>query len=262
MTFLFVLCNINIFSPWAILFHFSLMQSLIPFWEIYGSVNAPSWFLSSLFICYLFTPIILRLINKSKILFSTTLILGIILFTILIYFLPNSIGRRWLVYINPFARLIDFSVGVLLGMIWSAISNFVINIPRKTTIFTILEIVVLCGFIAVVSYKPVIALNNYPVIRYPLILLLISTFTLSYGIISKLFSNKVLSWIGHISMSIYMIHFFILHYVSKLYEIPIFARAALVYLLVLLMSSIVNLILPYVASRFTSVANTICKRFN
>lgn len=31
MILLFVLCDINIFSDWAILFHFTLMQSLIPF---------------------------------------------------------------------------------------------------------------------------------------------------------------------------------------------------------------------------------------
>lgn len=262
MTLLFVLCDINIFSAWAILFHFTLMQSLIPFWEIYGSMNAPTWFLSSLFICYLFTPIILKFVNKSNVLFATVLIFSIILFTIFIYILPNTIGRRWLVYINPFARLIDFSVGVLLGVIWSTISNFVIHIPRKATIFTILELATLCGFMVVVSLKPIIALNNYPVIRYPLILLIISTFTLSYGFISKLFSNKVLSWLGNISISIYMIHFFILHYVSKLHEIPIWSRVILAYLLVLFMSYIVNLILPYVASKFTSAANAICKRFN
>lgn len=262
MTLLFVICGINMVSIWAIPFHFTLTQSLLPFWKIYGSANGPSWFLSSLFICYLLVPIILKFVNKSNVLFVTALIFSIILFTIFIYILPNTIGRRWLVYINPFARLIDFSVGVLLGVIWSTIYNFVMHIPRKTTIFTIFELVTLCGFMLIVSFKPIIALNNYPVIRYPLILLIISTFTLSYGIISKLFSNKLLSWLGGISMSVYMVHGFILHYVNKLHEIPIWGKVILAYLLVLFMSYIVNLTLPYVASKFTSAANAICKRFN
>ena len=262
MTLLFVVCGLNIVSIWAIPFHLTLTQSLLPFWEINFTINTPSWFLSSLFFCYLITPLILKAVNRNKILFEVALIFCIACFTILIYLLPDTIGRRWLAYINPFARLIDFSVGVLLGFVWSAFSNFVINVPRKTTIFTLFELVALCGFMVVVSLKPIIVLNNYPVIRYPLILLIISTFTLSYGIISKLFSNKILSWLGGISMSIYMVHGFVLHYVSQLYEISIWGRVALSYLLVLLMSYIVNLALPYVASKFTSAANAICKIFN
>lgn len=262
MTWLFVICGINIVSIWAIPFHLTLMQSLMPFWEINFTINTPSWFLSSLFVCYLIIPLILNIVNRNQALFEAILIFCIVGFTILIYILPDCIGRRWLVYINPFARLIDFSVGVLLGIVWSAISCLVVKFSRKAFIFTLLEIVAICGFMMVVSYRPVITLNNYPVIRYPLILLLISTFTLSYGIISKLFSNKVLSWFGSISMSIYMVHGFILHYVNRLYEIPIWGRVILAYLLVLFMSYIVNLTLPYVASKFTSAANAICKRFN
>jgi len=262
MTLLFVICGINMVSIWAIPFHFTLTQSLIPFWEINFTINAPSWFLSSLFICYLVVPIILNFVNKNKILFSVTIISCIICFTILVYVLPGTIGRRWLVYINPFARLIDFSAGILLGIIWSAFSNFVMKLPRKAIIFTILEIVAICGFMIVVSYRPVIVLNNYPVIRYPLILLLISTFTMSYGIISKLLSNKVLSWLGGISMSIYMVHGLVLHYVSELHGIPIWGRVSMAYLLILFLSYVVNLTLPYIASKFTVAANNIYKRFN
>lgn len=262
MTLLFVICGINIVSIWAIPFHLTLMQSLMPFWEINFTINTPSWFLSSLFVCYLITPLILNIINRNQVLFVVILIFCIACFTMLIYILPDSIGRKWLVYINPLARLIDFSVGILLGIIWSAISNFVMKFPGKAVIFTILEIVAICGFMMVVSYRSVIALNNYPVIRYPLIVLLISTFTLSYGIISKLLSNKVLSWLGGISMSIYMVHGLVLHYVSELHEIPIWVEVSMAYLLILFLSYVVNLTLPYIASKFTVAANNIYKRFN
>lgn len=262
ITLLFVVCGINMVSIWAIPFHLTLTQSLIPSWKINFTINTPSWFLSSLFICYLITPLILKAVNRNKMLFNVALIFCIACFAIFIYILPDTIGRRWLVYINPFARLIDFSVGILLGIVWPAFSNFVINVPRKTTIFTLFELVALCGFLMVVSLKPIIVLNNYPIIRYPLILLIISTFTLSYGIISKLFSNKFLSWLGDISMSIYMVHSFILHYVNKLYEIPIWGKMILTYLLVLFMSYIINLTLPYVASKFILAANAICKKLN
>lgn len=262
MTLLFLVCGLNMVSIWAVPFHLTLTQSLLPFWEINFTINTPSWFLSSLFVCYLITPLILKFVNRNKILFEVVLIFCIVCFTIFVYILPDTIGRRWLVYINPFARLIDFSVGILLGITWTTVSRFLERIPKKIILFTILEIVLAFSFVMVVSYKPIIALNNYPIMRYPLILLLISTFTCSYGIISRLFSNKVLSWLGSISMSIYMIHGFVLHYVSRLQEMPIWCRAVLVYILVLFMSYIINLILPYIASRFTSVANTFCKRFN
>ena len=252
-----VVCGLNMVSIWAVPFHLTLTQSLIPFWEINFTINTPSWFLSSLFICYLFVPNILNFVNENRALFFVTLISCIICFTILVYVLPSTIGRRWLVYINPFARLMDFSIGILLGIIWSSVFHLVERVPKKNFFFTILEIVLVFSFVMVVSSKSMIALNNYPVIRYPFILLLISTFTWSYGIISKLFSNKVLSWLGSISMSIYMVHGFVLHYVSQLQEMPILGRVILTYLLVLFLSYLVNLALPYMASKFTVAANNI-----
>ena len=256
-TLLCVVCGLNMVSIWAVPFHLTLTQSLIPFWEINFTINTPSWFLSSLFICYLFVPNILNFVNENRALFFVTLISCIICFTILVYVLPSTIGRRWLVYINPFARLMDFSIGILLGIIWSSVFHLVERVPKKNFFFTILEIVLVFSFVMVVSSKFMIALNNYPVIRYPFILLLISTFTWSYGIISKLFSNKVLSWLGSISMSIYMVHGFVLHYVSQLQEMPILGRVILTYLLVLFLSYLVNLALPYMASKFTVAANNI-----
>lgn len=64
-TTLFVLCSINVYTYWAIPFHFTLTQSILPFWQINFTLNMPSWFLSSIFCCYISTPILLRFTKKK-----------------------------------------------------------------------------------------------------------------------------------------------------------------------------------------------------
>ena len=130
MTFLFVLFGINIVSLWAIPFHLTLTQGLNPLWQVNFTLNVPSWFLSSLFVCYLFTPVLLRCFNRNTKLMSVLLMLAIVLFTAFLYFLPDSIGRRWIAYLNPFYRLMDYSVGMVLGIYWNNLFGFIDKIPN------------------------------------------------------------------------------------------------------------------------------------
>lgn len=210
MTLLFVCFNINVVTPWAIPFHLTLTQSIIPFWKINFTINTPSWFLSSIFFCYLVTPLMLRFAKKQKNLYLIFQICLILSYTMIIVFLPENIGTRWLCYINPFARMIDYSIGITLGLLWKEeVTN---EWSQKTLTYTVFEIGLLALFVFVMCFPPFLRLNDYPVLRYPIIVGLIMVFTMSRGYVSKMLSNKICAWLGVLSMSIYMVHPFIMHF--------------------------------------------------
>lgn len=78
----------------------TLSQSLVPLWEINFTLNMPSWFLSSLFLCYLITPIIIKTI-KNRSVYSGLFILAVAGWHVFLSFLPDDIGRRWYAILIP-----------------------------------------------------------------------------------------------------------------------------------------------------------------
>lgn len=249
-TLLFVLFGINLVSLWAIPFHLSLLQSLNPLWQINFTLNIPSWFLSSLFICYLFTPLLLKYFNHNKKSASYILIGVSLCFTLFVYVLPDSIGRRWLVYINPFSRLIDYSVGMALGLYWEPIKIFLENrLGNMKKVCTLFEILGICSFFFFMLYEPIFILNHYNIVRYPFILLFVMIFTFSNGYISCLLSNKWLNYLGVLSMSIYMTHGFILHFMAQINEFPMWIKVLVSYLCILIFAYVINLILPFISNK-------------
>lgn len=245
MTLLFVCFNINIVTPWAIPFHLTLTQSIIPFWKINFTINTPSWFLSSIFFCYLVTPLMLRFAKKQKNLYLIFQICLILSYTMIIVFLPENIGTRWLCYINPFARMIDYSIGITLGLLWKdEITN---EWGQRTLTYTVFEIGLLALFVLTMCFPPFLRLNDYPVLRYPIIVGLIMVFTMSRGYVSKMLSNRVLSWLGNVSMSIYMVHMFVLHFTVSM-QIPIGLIILMTISIVLVLSHILSYyLLPRIA---------------
>ncbi len=255
MTFLFVLFGINIVSLWAIPFHLTLTQCLNPLWQVNFTLNVPSWFLSSLFICYLFTPVLLRWFNRNTKLMSVLLMLVIVLFTAFLYFLPDSIGRRWIAYLNPFYRLMDYSVGMVLGIYWNNLFGFIdkkLNI--RNLLCTLIEFVSVVFVFFFMTYTPVFKLNSYRVLFYPFILLFIIVFTYSNGYISRLLSNKYLYKLGILSMSIYMSHYLILE-LAKGVDLSLIYKIPASYVVVLLFSFIIYKLIPYVSSKFIVACN-------
>ena len=86
---LFVLFGINVVSLWAIPFHLTLTQSAMVQWQINFSLNTPSWFLSSLFFCYLCTPFLLKQVTKHTKRFVCFQICIIACFVFLVYILSK-----------------------------------------------------------------------------------------------------------------------------------------------------------------------------
>ena len=98
-------------------------------------------------------------------------------------------------------------------------------------------------------YEPIFILNHYNIVRYPFILLFVMIFTFSNGYISCLLSNKWLNYLGVLSMSIYMTHGFILHFMAQINEFPMWIKVLVSYLCILIFAYVINLILPFISNK-------------
>lgn len=230
---LFLLFGINLVSWWAVPFHATLTQSLIPSWKVNFTLNLPSWFLSSLFFCYLATPLVLKFAKKHLDAFLILFVSAVVCWLLMLIVLPDSIGHRWLCYINPIARSMDYFLGISMGLVlgrsplWKSMKG-----GDSRLAFTLLEIVAVLAFVVTMVHKPIIQLNSYTALRYPVVAVFILTFTLSKGWLSALLKNRVLAVLGGISMEIYMIHGFILWFLAKT-DLSQWVRVPLTYALII-----------------------------
>ena len=238
MTLLFVFLGINIFSYWAIPFNLTLTQSLVPFWEINFTMNTPAWFLSSIFICYLLVPFIFRFLANKKFKFLLIYLSIVVAYNLFVLLLPENIGTRWLCYINPFARFIDFSVGILFALYWDDIKTIFVGVLKNKILASILELLVIGAVFFFFAYEPIQEFNNYTVLRYPIIILFIIVFALSFGIVTKILSLKSFQKLGDLSIAIYMVHGFVLYFTQMIEVSCVEVNVLATFILSLLLSYI------------------------
>lgn len=216
LTLLFVLFSINVVTYWAIPFNLTLTQSLVPFWEINFTMNTPAWFLSSIFICYLLTPLVFRFLANKKFKFLLIYLSIVVAYNLFVLLLPDNIGTRWLCYINPFPRLIDFSAGILFALYWDDIKTIFVGVLKNKILATVFELMVIGAVFFFFAYEPIQEFNNYTVLRYPIIILFIIVFALSFGFVTKLLNSNLFQILGDLSIAIYMTHGFVLYFTQMI----------------------------------------------
>lgn len=238
LTLLFVLFSINVVTYWAIPFNLTLTQSLVPFWEINFTMNTPAWFLSSIFICYLLVPFIFRFLANKKFKFLLIYLSIVVAYNLFVLLLPDNIGTRWLCYINPFPRLIDFSAGILFALYWDDIKTIFVGVLKNKILASVLELLVIGAVFFFFAYEPIQEFNNYTVLRYPIIILFIIVFALSFGIVTKILSLKSFQKLGDLSIAIYMVHGFVLYFTQMIEVSCVEVNVLATFILSLLLSYI------------------------
>jgi peptidoglycan/LPS O-acetylase OafA/YrhL len=220
-TILFAICSINVVTYWALPFHLTLTQSLVPLWEIDFTLNTPSWFLSSIFVCYLLTPFIF-LFTKKRNLYLLLFVLAVVTWHSFLHVLPDDIGRRWLCYINPLARLQDYGAGILLALYWNDIQLMfkkAFNSRFSHTLLEALAVFIIC--IALFRF-PMLGVERHLEIGSVLldcfICLFIVAFSMGQGVISKVLTLPIFTQLGKISIAIFMSHTFVLHWAKPLFD--------------------------------------------
>ena len=188
----------------AVPFHFTLAQSYVPRWEINWTLNKASWFLSSLTFSYLIFVPLLRLFlkygRKMYMLYGGVVIAWMVISVAL----PTSIGRRWLCYINPFARSLDFTLGMVIALQTDRLKHW--SDRLNGSLLTVLEVVAVALIALSQIYTPWFPGRFIPKqYYYPFVGFLLCLFASECrGRISFLLNWKPLVRLGGISLGVYM----------------------------------------------------------
>ncbi|CAM3029198.1 acyltransferase family protein [Flavobacterium frigoris] len=204
--------NVNFeLSLWfkQLFFNSTLTQSFVPIKKIYFSFNSPSWSISNELFFYLLFPFLILLISKLKILkYSKGLLIPFLLLLPILMLVIPPIYYKNLFYVNPFFRIFDFVVGILLFELYLKIKN-----TEKVINYNVLEfssILLLVVFFIFHSQLPLVV--RYSIYYWLPMSFLILVFAFQKGVVSRLLSTNTLILLGEISFGFYMFHQLVLKY--------------------------------------------------
>ena len=177
-----------------------LVKCLTPDSADYFSYNGVAWYLSTYFFLCMMTPYVMHLVakvkNKQQV-FTWSIAIYVVMLGVGLFFskvtVPIGDGfDKWITYICPFYRILDFTLGALLG--WSYLKSS--GKTEKNSIkVQLLEVLALAAFIVMeYGYLPIkekyigIGYNVYFV---PASLLIVWVFAVNGGFITKILNNKV-----------------------------------------------------------------------
>jgi peptidoglycan/LPS O-acetylase OafA/YrhL len=206
--------------------HVTLLQSFIPNLSAAFAFNTVAWSISTELFFYMLFPALVYMLHKYRSTFTLTRIgLGLAVSWILLIFLiygKDASVYKWLFYSFPPMRLLDFSFGIFLGLLF-------LNLQDKQTswwqtlnrkYFHALEVgavMLICCGIVLMPYTP--QSLHFGLFMMPFCGLLIFIFAWKRGFLSSILSWKPLLFLGNASFSFYMIHYLIWQYVY-VFHIP------------------------------------------
>lgn len=205
-----------------------LLQSWLPAHSVNFSFNGVAWSISVEAFFYLLFPIFIILITKYQRMLSakvTILIMGIIWLSLTAMYLllfKDAQIDEWKIYILPLSRLPDFLMGILLYNVYSKsgiLSGVKESVNNNATLLQILSTMLI--LIAIVTSILVPQSLRFSLWLMPFWLFLIYTFSFESGMLAKVFSHKILVFLGEISFSFYMIHQLVIRYVMHLSAPPV-----------------------------------------
>lgn len=183
----------------------TLTNAYIPQDNYFFSFNSPSWSLCCEQLFYICFPFLVPLARNYKKLLCVFLICAI-LGVIGMYYTPlEEIKGYW--YVNPITRLPDFMAGMLLFQLYTYLRTKAITF-RQGSIIEFVSIAVFLGFYLYAAEIPKV--YRYSCYYWLPVALVLISFSLQKGIVSRLLSNRFLVIGGEISYSFYLIHLLVL----------------------------------------------------
>lgn len=205
----------------------------------YQALNSVDWYLSVTIFLYFTFPFILHVLKKKApnkkevlVIISTIYFVQIIIGALFYYLFPN-VGIKWIVYCFPLYRLGDFSIGCLLGYLFT-ITPDKISLLKKNSSMAEWIIVLLTILSWVIFYftNETLEWFTYTCLFLPFTAGLIVIFAKGKGIVSKVITNRITLSLAGISSSFFLIHRQMLYYVQsglkQLFHIEINTRLNLV----------------------------------
>jgi len=189
-----------------------LLQSATCMLFFTHAYNGVSWFLSSLFLIYFISPLLIYILRKSSksivtdILFIFFNIIFIILSIVFFEFLEIKIPHLNNLDGSPYARVFFVLIGMNLGMLFYKLQNYSEKVSSITMTFA--EIIISTLSTIYCLYRNSLPEGKYKyIIDLSLCSSLILIFAFDKGIISKLLGTHCFQTLGNMSMYIFLIHY-------------------------------------------------------
>ncbi|MBR6490340.1 MAG: acyltransferase [Muribaculaceae bacterium] len=193
---------------WDLPLHVVLLQSWSPDPAIIYNYSIHSWFLSSLLFCICVTPLLFKFFKHSERRVSWAVMLVACAIVVVVNLIANETWHSYL-YVMPLTRVVDYALGMLLGMALRERQEQPRVSMTRATIIEVAVLLIFAIFIALHASGNAVALKlGHSAIWWIPVSLLIVTCTIlngNEGWVGKLLSLKPLVWLGTISFEIYLL---------------------------------------------------------
>ncbi|MDQ6941354.1 MAG: acyltransferase [Candidatus Eremiobacteraeota bacterium] len=183
------------------------VQAWFPREEIYLGLNSPAWSISVEAFFYALFPLLIWSLSRS---FATAGARTIFVMAAMtwacaaaVFAIPHH-ADVWTTYIFPPVRVVDFVVGMLLGMAF--LRGY--ELPGSATAWEVAAVIAIAAAIIAIPHVP--AGLQYSLWPLPFWAALIAIVALRRGAISRLLSHPAFVRLGEISYAFYLVHLSVL----------------------------------------------------
>lgn len=193
------------------IFHILFIQCWFP--NITFKYNAVAWFTGALMFCYFITPIIILLLRKIN--STNRLFISIFILITFHFFLEYCSKRYPLVFSysmhsNPAIKAIEYIIGMQLSLIYLKVKD-----KGSKFFYTILEVASIVLLYGISLFMGKDGFRSLSLIPLSMIIII---FSLGKGYISNFFSLDCFSELSKLQGYLYLFHYVIISYLSKILE--------------------------------------------
>ncbi len=206
-----------------------LVQSWMPFGQVYLKLNGVSWFLSTIVFCYACYPLVVRWLHRLSIP-AQVVVLAVALGAMMLAAVPlTGTTKRWMVYICPLMRLVDFATGIVLFHVWRRYGSPLAQrwgVLRETMIEVALLIAI--GVFFVLQYTDCLDRFNsepFTLVLNAALIMLLTVKDGGDGLFARVLRWRVFGWLGRISFEMYMLQLIVLIVMINVAELAGIERA-------------------------------------
>jgi peptidoglycan/LPS O-acetylase OafA/YrhL len=190
--------------------------------------NGPSWSLSDEMLFYTVFPFLMVAAVVFRQRLHTAVLIGYLVAGWSFQYLAiEEIGPSmdketglWVFYMNPLARLFDFTVGITLGLLFlrcDKVFNYWAELRRPSLHFTLLEVAAVTSLVWLLLHHAGVDPNlRWSWYYLPSMAAIIMVFAFQAGVVSWILSSTLLVFLGEISFSFFMWHQIVIGYLYTL----------------------------------------------
>ena len=213
--------------------------------EIHFSFNGPSWSISNEIFFYMLFPFLLMIINRfRKRIFYVLIILTIYILSMSLIVPKDLISA--LLYVSPFSRIVDFTLGIALYFIFIKKQGKSLNY-NKYSLFEFLSLILF--FLFFYFHKDIAQVFRYSIYYWLPMLVIIFIFSFDRGCFSMILSSKILVYLGEISFGFYMFHQLVIRYYNRFIVDGLFLKFDLYF------NDLINIMFIFIISLLVSMAS-------